>query len=183
MRTHTTTAILIAAGLLLTGCGNNINDDTRNAATPDKTVTATTETPDTKDQPGDKALGLTDTATYEDGIEVSLSGFTRGTSSNYAYPENAPYVKFAAKVTNGTKKTLDMNEMYLQCQYGDQGKEGEQIFDSENGLDGSPSTHLRPGRSITTLIACELPKGEKYVQVEVTPDFDSETAIFAGDVK
>jgi len=36
---------------------------------------------------------------------------------------------------------------------------------------------------ISAPFACELPKNERYMQIEVTPDAESETAIFAGDVK
>lgn len=169
-----------AAALLLTLTACTSNQVTSKPKTPDATVTPATETP-AAEEAEDKAIGLTDTATYQDGIEVSLSGFTRGVSSEYASPENTPYIKFTVKVTNGAKKTLDLNELYIACQYGDEGKEGEEIFDE--GLDGAPMTHLRPTRSITAPIACELPKAESYVQIEVAPSDESETAIFAGKAK
>lgn len=130
---------------------------------------------------GDDTVSLNETVTYEDDTEVSLSGFARGVSSGYAAPENTPYVKFTVKIVNGSGTTMDLNEMFVECQYGEAGQSGEEIFDE--GLDGTPSTHLRPGRSISAPFACELPKSERYTQIEVTPDAESETAIFAGDVK
>ncbi|MFF0725613.1 hypothetical protein [Streptomyces sp. NPDC004134] len=130
-------------------------------------------------QPGDGSFTLTETAVYDTGIEVVLSGFERATSSEYAAPASTPYVKFNLKITNGSDKRLDLNGLLVDCQYGDQGRSGEQIFD--DGLD-TPTTHLRPGRSIDVPTGCELPTSESYAQIEVTPDWESETAIFAGEI-
>ncbi|MGW4574393.1 hypothetical protein GUR47_01545 [Streptomyces tendae] len=51
-----------------------------------------------------------------------------------------------------------------------------------DGRVGNPQTKLLAGRSISVPWGCELPKGEKLIQIEVAPDFDSETAIFTGPV-
>ncbi|MFL9655279.1 hypothetical protein ACJ7VE_16365 [Streptomyces sp. PB17] len=45
-----------------------------------------------------------------------------------------------------------------------------------------PAYGLLAGRSISVPWGCELPKGEKLIQIEVAPDFDSETAILTGSV-
>ena len=45
-----------------------------------------------------------------------------------------------------------------------------------------PKRGYCPGGPSTSR-GCELPKGEKLLQVEVAPDYDSETAIFTGNVK
>ncbi|WP_181788671.1 hypothetical protein [Streptomyces phytophilus] len=131
------------------------------------------------EQAGDDSFALTETAVYETGFEVVLSDFERATSGEYAAPAGTPYVKFELTLTNGSEERLDLNGLLVGCQYGDQGRSGEQIFDE--GLD-TPTTHLRPGRSIDVSIGCELPTGESYVQIEVTPDWESETAIFAGRI-
>lgn len=74
--------------------------------------------------------------------------------------------------------------MTVDCAYGDEGKEGEGIYDDGlDGLDGLPDTRILAGRSLTVPWACELPKNETFLQVEVSPDYDSEEAIFTGDVK
>ncbi|MER5298606.1 hypothetical protein ABT039_03970 [Streptomyces lasiicapitis] len=139
--------------------------------------------PESAPEPDDDTLGLTGTAVYENKNQVSLAAFSRGVSGAYASPEKTPYVKFTLKLKNGTSKVIDVSELSVLCQYGDEGRDGEEIFDSENGLDGPPQTHLRPGRSLTATLACELPKSQTYVQIEVTPDFEAEPAIFAGKVK
>lgn len=129
----------------------------------------------------DGVFALDDAVIYETGVEVTLSGFKRGTSSEYASPENTPYAKFTIKIVNGSDATVDANEMTVDCAYGDEGKEGEGIYD--DGLDGLPDTRILAGRSLTVPWACELPKDETFLQVEVSPDYDSEEAIFTGDVK
>ncbi|WP_329214577.1 hypothetical protein OG352_04565 [Streptomyces sp. NBC_01485] len=141
---------------------------------------------DTGDEPtpeetGDGAYTLSDTVSYENDVDISLSKFSRGVSHDYASPENTPYVKFTIKVVNGATSTFDATSMTVNCAHGDEGKEGEAIFD--DGLDGTPDTSILAGRSLSFTWGCELPKTEKYLQIEVSPDFDSETAIYAGSVK
>ncbi|MFH8613075.1 hypothetical protein ACH4D5_36975 [Streptomyces sp. NPDC018029] len=127
--------------------------------------------------------GLGDTVTYVNDVEVSLSKFARGTSSEYGSPENTPYVKFAVTVKNEGKSTIDTSGFTTSCSYGEVGESSESVFDSERGLNGGPDTRLLAGRSITVTWACELPKTEDTIQIEVSPDMETETAIFTGDVK
>lgn len=186
---HTRTAIAAATLLLLTACAVNEPASSSGKAT-NATVTPAVEEEPTEDaateegdgSPGDDGpFGLTDTVSYENDVEVSLSKFTRGTSGAYASPENTPYVKFTVKVVNGSKKTVDTTSMMVTCSYGEDGQSSESIFDE--GLDGSPATKLLAGRSLNVPWGCELPEGERVLQVEVSPDFESEAAIFTGNVK
>lgn len=182
MNTRTTAAILTAiCCATLAACGTNSPTNTGSA--PAATITPATEDTATETATGDDSLTLTDTATYENKVDVSLSKFTRGKSGAYASPENTAYIKFTVTVVNGSKKTMDLSALSVTCSYGDAGKEGEEIFDSEKGLNGTPDTHLRPGRTVKTVIACAQPAKETYTQIEVTPDWESDAAIFAGDVK
>ncbi|TLS41100.1 hypothetical protein FE633_38070 [Streptomyces montanus] len=142
---------------------------------------ADTDPAPTPEDTSDGVYGLGDTVTYETDVEVGLSKFSRGVSSDYASPENMPYAKFTIKIVNKSDETLNADEMSVNCAYGDEGKEGEAIFDE--GLNGLPETRILAGRSLSVPWGCELPKGEKFLQVEVAPDYDSETAIFTGNVK
>ncbi|MGW3668096.1 hypothetical protein [Streptomyces sp. NPDC005141] len=92
-------------------------------------------------------------------------------------------MRFSITVANGGSQIMDASLLSVQCQYGSAGREGHEIFDSAAGLDGTPSTHVRAGRSITAEFGCELPRNESYIQIEVRPSFESGTAIFAGDIK
>ncbi|MFF7391765.1 hypothetical protein ACFZAE_25390 [Streptomyces scabiei] len=197
-------AVAVVASVIGTGIAVTNDGDASASPAPTVTVTKTVAAQDadtTGDDSGDdsgegteESSDTSDTATDDDGVfalddeviydsdvEVALSGFKRGVSSDYAVPESTPYVKFNIKITNGSDATIDANEMTVNCAYGDQGKEGEAIYD--DGLNGLPDTRILAGRSLTVPWACELPKSETFLQVEVSPDYDSEEAIFTGDVK
>ncbi|GHG98454.1 hypothetical protein [Streptomyces rubradiris] len=131
----------------------------------------------------DGVYALDDTAVYEPATEVALSGFERAVTGEYAEPENTPYLRFTVKVKNGGKKALDVTQLTVNCSYGKDGESSESVFDSDAGLEGGPETKLLPGRSLNVPWGCELPKGEKLIQIEVSPDFESDAAIFTGTVK
>ncbi|GGL61876.1 hypothetical protein GCM10010129_01790 [Streptomyces fumigatiscleroticus] len=83
----------------------------------------------------------------------------------------------------GPAPTVTATALSVDCSYGEDGRSSEAIFDSDAGLDGGPETKLLAGRSINVPWGCELPKDEKVIQVEIAPDYNSETAIFTGTVK
>ncbi|WP_181795236.1 hypothetical protein [Streptomyces sp. WELS2] len=126
---------------------------------------------------------LDDTAVYEPATEVALFGLERAVTGEYAEPENTPYLRFTVKVKNGGKKALDITQLTVNCSYGKDGKSSDSVFDSDAGLEGGPETKLLPGRSLNVPWGCELPKKEKLIQIEVSPDFDSDAAIFTGTVE
>lgn len=176
-------AAIVATGVVVVNSRDDNSDDATSAADTsapaDDTITAAAEPTPEDTEP--EVMGLTDGVAYEDGVEVTLSGYARGVSSAYAAPESTPYVSFTVKVVNGSESIVDLGTGYVMCYYGDESKEAEQIFD--DGLDGLPSMRLRPGRTASAKVACELPKGEEYLQVELAPSMEAETAIFAGNVK
>jgi hypothetical protein len=179
---------VVATGITVNSSSNEAKPQptvtvTETAAAGD-TAAATDETTDpAAEDTSDGVYALNDTVTYENDVEITLSGFTRTVSGQYAAPENTPYVEFTVKIKNGGSKKLDTTLLSVNCSYGTDGKSSEAIFDSEGGLDGGPSTQHLPGRSLNIPWGCELPKAQKLLQVEVAPDFDSETAIFTGNVK
>ncbi|MFE9098924.1 hypothetical protein [Streptomyces sp. NPDC007264] len=178
-------ATIIATGVVVANSRDDNSSDTTTAAetsTPsDDTITAAAEPEPTPEDTEPEVMGLTDGVTYEDGVEVDLSGYKRGVSSAYAAPESTPYISFKVKIVNGSESVVDIGTGYVMCYYGDESREAEQIFDE--GLDGLPSMQLRPGRTATTRVACEMPKSEEYLQIELAPSMEAETAIFAGNVK
>ncbi|MDL5204765.1 hypothetical protein [Streptomyces sp. ALI-76-A] len=180
---------IIATGAVV---GSEIGDEAKPA--PTVTVTRTVSADDAaaaaEDGPSEPApedtddgvYAFDDIVTYENDVDVSLSGFTRGVSSEWASPEDTPYVKFTVKLKNGGDRTLDATMLTVNCSYGADGRGSEAIFDTEAGLGGGPDTRLLAGRSLNVPWGCELPKGEKLLQVEVAPDFESEATIFTGSV-
>ncbi|MFI8536418.1 hypothetical protein ACIGMX_40080 [Streptomyces aquilus] len=199
-----TTTVLIAAGaavvaaVLAAVVTASVTGDGKAEAAPTVTVTKTApaEGDDTaaddsatdaadSDAPaedsGDDSYGLDDTIAYDNDVEISLTKITRAVSSEYASPEKTPYAEFTIKIVNKSDKKIDASMMTVNCAYGDEGKEGESIYD--DGLDGLPDTSILAGRSLSVPWGCELPKGESFLQIEVAPDYESETAIFTGKVK
>jgi hypothetical protein len=188
-------AAAVIVTIVVTGVvvGSKVGDEAKPAPTVTVTETVSADeaaaaAEDASEEPSpadtsDGVYALDDTVTYESDVEVSLSGFSRAVSGEYASPENTPYVKFTVKVVNGGDKTLDATMLTVNCSYGKDGRSSEAVFDGDAGLDGGPDTRLLAGRSLNVPWGCELPKGEKLLQVEVAPDFDSETAIFTGSVK
>ncbi|MGW7254421.1 hypothetical protein [Streptomyces sp. NPDC054834] len=156
---------------------------TRTVGEDDSAAAADEEASPTPDETDDGVYALTDTVTYESDVEVSLSGFKRTVSGAYADPENTSYVGFTVKIKNGGSKTFDATMLTVNCSYGKDGHSSEEVYDSDAGLNGGPDTKLLAGRSINVPWGCELPKNQKLIQIEVTPDFDSEAAIFTGSVK
>ncbi|MEU6105720.1 hypothetical protein, partial [Streptomyces flaveolus] len=147
------------------------------------TTAADEETEPAPEASDDGVYALSDTVTYDSEVRVGLSGFKRAVSTDTAMPESAPYVRFTVKVDNGGSETLDATALTVNCSYGKDGHSSEAVFDSATGLNGGPETQLLAGRSINVPWGCELPKGEKLVQIEVVPDYDSDTAIFTGEIK
>ncbi|MFD7204372.1 hypothetical protein [Streptomyces sp. NPDC059893] len=182
-------AAIVATGIVVANSRDDgKSSDTASAAesaTSDDVVAADeepAEEPEPEDT-GPEVFGLNDTVTYNNKVEVSLSTFSRRMSSSTAAPENTPYLKFEVRVKNGGTSTIDTTAFSVSCAYGEDGKEGELVIDTERGLNGGPTTRLLAGRSLTVTWGCVLPKSEKTVQIEVSPDFETETAIFTGDVK
>ncbi|MER8158141.1 hypothetical protein [Streptomyces sp. NPDC094472] len=192
-RRGATLAVVAAlAALALTGCstdsGNTAKRIVESAEPAETGDGADPSTPDA-DVPADEpteddtipdALGLGDTVEYDGGVEISLGKFTRGVSSEWAAPENTAYIRFNVTFKNTGDKTADLNTVSLSCQRAE--APGEEIFDSEHGLDGLPMTHLLPGRSVTAPVACSLPADEDYLQVEIAPGL-ADVAVFSGHIK
>lgn len=178
-------ATIVTTGVLV--ANSRDDDSTASAETSvpaDETITAAADEPEPSPESTEpEVMGLTDGASYEDGVEVALTGYKRGVSSEWAAPESTPYVSFTVKIVNKSEKVADIATGYVMCYYGDESQEGEQIFDSDRDLGGIPLMQLRPGRTASATVACEMPKDEEYLQIELSPTMDSETAIFAGNVK
>lgn len=184
-------AAAVIATIVATGIAVSSSGDGEAKPAPTITVTeiapaddapaAADDTEPAAEESDDDVYSLADTVTYENDVDVSLSKFSRGVSSDYASPENTPYAKFTIKIVNGSGGSINANELTVNCAYGDEGKEGEAIYD--DGLNGLPETRILAGRSLTVPWACQLPKDQKFLQVEVAPDCESETAIFTGNIK
>ncbi|MGW4194600.1 hypothetical protein [Streptomyces sp. NPDC005004] len=176
-----------AMGCSLCAC-SSIGGTQTDTTPPAATVSASQDTHGAEDTQDDSdsdtfTVALDKTATWKNGVKAHLSGFSRGTSGEYASPSGKPYLAFSVTMQNGSKSSLDLSMVSLSCPDG-----ADEIFDSEAGLDGTPDTHLLPGKSQTWKEACAFPRTAKSVQIEIMPTDTSDsgwyrTAIFTGQVK
>lgn len=174
--------VLVAAVALsvmtLAGCGNDpkVTDSPKtgsNASTsssPDEDV-ATTETPAENPTFGE-------TVTYENGLEITVKKPTPTQIGEYAAMEKKwnAYQAFEVVVVNGTGKNFDVSAMYFTMQSND--IEAEEIYDSENGFNGTPTTTLLDGRQSKFRVGfgVDNPK-DMVLQIELG-DFESEPTIY-----
>ncbi|MFD7992216.1 hypothetical protein [Streptomyces mexicanus] len=189
---------VLALAATLVGCSlsacSGIGGGQTDTAPPDATVSASQDTQGTEDardaqdtqddSAGDTfTVALDKTATWNNGVKAHLSGFSRGTSGQYASPSGKPYLAFSVTLENGSKSSIDLSMVSLSCPDG-----ADEIFDTEAGFDGTPDTHVLPGKSQTWKAACAFPRTARNAQIEITPTDTSgsgwyRTAIFTGQVQ
>ncbi len=113
---------------------------------------------------------------WEDGLSVSVSAGASFTPSEYASSDKAPaYLMFVITITNNTGATFDPSMFYATAQSAD--AEADEVYDTDSGLKGSPSTKLLNGRTSTFNVGFGV-KDPKDVVMEVQPGFEYESVIF-----
>ncbi|WP_406309433.1 hypothetical protein [Streptomyces sp. NBC_00623] len=179
-----------AVGCSLCAC-SSIGGTQTDTVPPTATVSASQDTgsaEDAQDTQDDSdsdtfTVALDKTATWNNGVKAHLSGFSRGTSGEYASPSGKAYLAFSVTMQNGSKSSIDLSMVSLSCPDG-----AEEIFDTDAGFNGMPDTHLLPGKSLTWKAACVFPETAKNAQIEIMPMDTSgsgwyRTAIFTGQVQ
>lgn len=186
---------VLAAAAAVVGCSlcacSTTGGTQSDSAPPAATVSASQDTrsaedaQDTQDDTGSDTftVALDGTATWNNGVKAHLSGFSRGTSGEYASPSGTAYLAFSVTMQNGSKSTIDLSMINLSCPDG-----AEEVFDMDAGFNGAPDTHLLPGKSQTWKVACVFPETARSAQIEITPTDTSgsgwyRTAIFTGQVQ
>lgn len=177
------TALL--AAVLLTGCGAAKEETTR--ATPPPTPTTATSAPSEtwsppSATPSTKAWGTT--ATWEGGLQVTVSAPTRWTPSEWAIDHTPGNRVRAFKVTlrNTGSEPFDTSLVDVKAAVGAEGVSAESVWDGDTGT-GIEGTIL-PGSVRTATYLFDIPpKHLGKVQVEVTPSFDYKTIIYEGSAE
>ncbi|MFC4464362.1 hypothetical protein ACFPH6_07250 [Streptomyces xiangluensis] len=183
------TAIITTGVVVVNGQDDagQANATSTSSPRPDEAITASpvVSVPPIGEEDKPDPVKLTDTVTYRNDVEVSLSGHRRGESGALASPPNTQFVRFRLKIANNSKKVADITGVQINCLYGDD-VPGEEIRDHDLGLDGALEMRMRPrlraGQTVSAVVACELPKSETHLRVEVVPGFLTDPAVFAGEV-
>lgn len=85
------------------------------------------------------------------------------------------FVAFTVTIDNGATSNYDPTLFMASAQSGS--VEASEVFDSENGFNGPPTTKLLPGRTVTFKVGYGV-QDPKDIVLEVTPGFDYDSAIF-----
>lgn len=193
MKRSTLTATLAAtvAALAVTGCtaeapskssdpvsGTNApSEGSADAGADAEAVAEVDDEADTAEETSE-TLGFGETATYSNGLSISVSEPTEFTPSEWAV-EDAPadnYLKFTVKVVNKTGANFDPSGMYLTMQSGN--AEAEEIFDTDSGLEGTPMTTILNGRESTFDVGFGVDDPSDLVLEVDSGDFDLASSIF-----
>ena len=168
--------------------GSNRPADTTSSSTASpETVTETAGPVETEPEPETSLTGtdpgilkMGESFTYSDGLQITLSKPTAMTSSEWAYPESAQGLSFDVTIVNGTGAKYDPSMGYMTAQIGN--TEAEEIFDTDNGYDGTPSTSVLPGRETTYKVAFAGTDTTNLV-VEYAPDWDRGSLVYTPNGK
>lgn len=139
------------------------------------TASESVDTPSSEPESSNKSFG--DTVTFDGGVQITIGKPFKVTPSQYAAVKKSPgYIAFKITVVNTGTENYDPSTFYTTMQSGD--TEADEIFDSQRGFEGSPSTKILPGRQGTFKIGYGV-QNPKDLVLEVTPGFEYESVIYA----
>jgi hypothetical protein len=119
--------------------------------------------------------------TFDDGLAVEVTAPQPYKPSRYAAGHDGDRaVKFDITVVNGSDEPYDAVMTVVNATHG--GRQVSRIFDSANGGSENPAGTVLPGKSTTFTVALSLGEAVGELQLEVTPGFLGEPAIFTGQV-
>jgi hypothetical protein len=179
--------LLLLAGIVAAAVGlmNRAADDFTSGGTPVPSAPAEeTEAPeDEPDEPEEEPAPPAGTETalfgetweYTDGISVTVSAPQHFEPSDTAVADDAAaYVVFDVTIVNGSEEPWEPI-VITSVQSGN--TEAAEVFDTANGLNGTPSTTVLPGREVTFPIGYGVADPEDLV-LEITPGFLYDPAIY-----
>lgn len=172
-------ALLTAAVVFaLAGCGTDgeVNGDEvagSNRPAEESSSPSSSEAPAPAENP---TFGRT--FTYDDGLSITVSAPQPYEPSEYAFvgePAPAAFVVFDVTIVNGTSANYEPAVFSATMQSAN--VESSQVFDSQQGMNGSPSTVLLPGREAVFRMAFGATDPADLV-LQVTPGFEYDAAVF-----
>lgn len=137
---------VIALAVTLSACGPQQAEVTEESQPATTATTAASAEPPTGEVNAMPKFG--DTVTYPDGLKITVKDLGEfEPSETSAGNEGGTPHKIEITVENGSDNPVDPNLLHATASSG--GKESNQIFDSEAGLNGVPTTTVLPGKSVT----------------------------------
>ena len=122
-----------------------------------------------------------ETVTYDSGSTVTVSDVQpfRPSGTAAGAEMSARSVSVDVVIKNGNEEPFDTSMTYVSATFN--GQAAPQVFDSAKNISSLPSTQLQPGKEARAILVFALPeKAAGDLQIEVRPNFNSETAVFIG---
>jgi hypothetical protein len=136
-----TSTVLVACG----GTSGGVDDNPPSGSNADDSSASDEKSDDETEEPSEpEQPKFGDTYSWDNGLSVTISKPKQFQPSEYAAMGKGTPLRFTVTVVNKTGAPYKPLMDYITLQSGN--AEAEQIFDSENGLNGSPSTTLLEGR-------------------------------------
>ncbi|MBP1242673.1 hypothetical protein ABID92_001431 [Frigoribacterium sp. PvP120] len=177
-------AVLISVAVLVVGlvAAGSVRDsidesygETGGSSSPD-VAEPSEPTDDASEEASSENAVFGDVWSYDDGISVSVSAPQPFTPSETAAgADQAAAVVFTVTVQNDTGANYDPIEAYSSVSSA--GVEASQVFDSAQGLMGSPSTAVPAGQSATWQEVYSVSDPAQLVY-QIAPGYDYDAAIF-----
>lgn len=155
------------------------------AASEGTSAPAGTPDPDRSASPEGGPVDLSTVHDFGDGLTVALTGISRATSTDTAFPTSAPYLAFTLEWENNTGEQVDLSLLSVTCAVGEEGSHSELVFDSAGGVESSFATTLLDGNTATGKFGCAMDPEHTRVQIELdlwTAE-PSREVIFSGEVE
>lgn len=124
-------------------------------------------------------LQFGDKYTYENGVSLAISKPEAFKPSETGLmllsdPDGKDFVSFDVTIVNGSDEAYDPNLTNFTAS--SDGEEAEQIFDTDNKLNGSPSTTVKPGKSVKFKIGFAVAdKGDITMDASPGMEYSSKT--------
>lgn len=169
------TAVLLVAGCSSAGGAANSSPPTgSNAPSVSSSEAAPAASETTKADDGTVAFGTA--FTWEDGLTATVSKpKAYKPSETAAGVKGKKHVVVTVTLVNKTGKTFDPSLVTMTMQSGDD--EASEIYDTGNGIEGSPSTKLLNGRQAKFKAAFSVANPADLV-LELAPDFEHDSALW-----
>jgi hypothetical protein len=118
---------------------------------------------------------------FDDGLAVEVTAAQPYNPGRYAAGHDGDRaVTFDITVVNGSDEPYDALMTVVNATH--EGRQVSRIYDSGSGGSENPTGTVLPGRSTTFTVALSLEEAVGALQLEVTPGFLGEPAIFTGQV-
>lgn len=212
LRLAATLAGLALAATSLSGCGGTGEASAATAGTPSSSASTPTETPSTETSPTTvskplpqpvksvakvKRVGQPNTpsvsapgakfsapVTYPDGVTLTLTKAEKGIEKGHGagVMNGREYVRFTVKLTNGSDKAVNLNQVVVTTTYGATDQLAAPVYTESAGTYDFFGT-VKPGASATALYAFAVPT-KQLGNVRMVVDFDGlhTSATYSGAV-